>query len=100
MLVLARKKDEAIVIGHNIKVVIVAIQFDKVRLGIAAPKEVAVHRSEIETQIAKPVQCACGSYAINPHCHGRLPGVDLHLCDVCYWRELAGSYKQLIKALP
>lgn len=30
----------------------------------------------------------CGSYAINPHCHGR-NGSDGHLCDACYWRERA-----------
>lgn len=28
----------------------------------------------------------CGSSAINQTLHGREPGVDLHLCDVCYWR--------------
>lgn len=28
----------------------------------------------------------CGSYAVNPHCHGRHAGIDLDLCDVCYWR--------------
>jgi len=31
-------------------------------------------------------QCKCGSFAINQHSNGREPGVDLHLCDVCYWR--------------
>lgn len=31
----------------------------------------------------------CYSYAINTHCHGREPGVDLDLCDVCYWRKRA-----------
>lgn len=31
-------------------------------------------------------RCKCGSYAINPRLHGREEGVDLHLCDVCYWR--------------
>ena len=31
----------------------------------------------------------CGSYAINPHAHGRERSVDLHLCDVCYWRKRA-----------
>lgn len=37
-------------------------------------------------------QCKeCGSYAINPHCHGREPGVDLDLCDVCYWRARASA---------
>lgn len=29
----------------------------------------------------------CHSYAINPHQHGRTPGVNEHLCDVCYWRD-------------
>ena len=31
----------------------------------------------------------CGSVAINPGCHGREPGVDEDLCDVCYWRKKA-----------
>jgi hypothetical protein len=31
----------------------------------------------------------CGSLAINPHLHGRVKGVDLELCDVCYWRKRA-----------
>lgn len=38
-------------------------------------------------------QCKCGSYAINPHCHGRESGVDLNLCDVCYWRTRAEAAK-------
>ena len=29
----------------------------------------------------------CGSRAINDHLHGREKGVDLNLCDVCYWRK-------------
>lgn len=33
--------------------------------------------------------CPCGSFAINPNRHGREPGVDTHLCDVCYWRKRA-----------
>jgi len=31
----------------------------------------------------------CGSFAINPGHHGRLDGVRINLCDVCYWRSLA-----------
>ena len=31
----------------------------------------------------------CGSFAINPSAHGRADGVDLDLCDVCYWRKRA-----------
>ena len=47
MLVLSRKKDEAIVIGDSIRVTVVDIQGDKVRLGIEAPRELAVYRQEI-----------------------------------------------------
>lgn len=32
----------------------------------------------------------CGSYAINPHLHGR-DKTDLDHCDVCYWRKRAGA---------
>jgi len=42
----------------------------------------------------------CGSHAINPSHHGREPGVDLDLCDVCYWRkraeELSAKKKKLV----
>jgi len=47
MLVLQRKKDEAIVINENVKVEIVDVRGDKVKLGITAPREVSVHREEI-----------------------------------------------------
>ena len=51
MLVLTRKKDEAIVIDEQIKITIVEIRGDKVRIGIEAPKEMPVHRSEVQAQI-------------------------------------------------
>src|ERR1700761_5260537 len=47
MLVLARKKNESIVINNDITVTVVEIRGDKVRLGIVAPKEVPVHRQEV-----------------------------------------------------
>lgn len=47
MLVLARKKNESIVINDQITIVVVDIRGDKVRLGITAPKEVPVHRREV-----------------------------------------------------
>ena len=47
MLVLSRKKDEIIRIGENIEVMVVEVRGDKVRLGITAPKSVAVHRREV-----------------------------------------------------
>lgn len=47
MLVLSRKKDECVVINNDIRIVVVEIRGDKVRLGVEAPKEVPVHRSEV-----------------------------------------------------
>ena len=47
MLVLSRKKDEKIIIGDNITVMVIEIRGDKVRLGIEAPKETPVHRKEV-----------------------------------------------------
>ncbi|HHU19859.1 MAG TPA: carbon storage regulator CsrA [Bacilli bacterium] len=51
MLVLTRKLNEAIQIGENIEVKIVAIEGDQVKLGITAPKEIDVHRKEIYLEI-------------------------------------------------
>ena len=47
MLVLSRKKDESIIINDHIRVTIVEVRGDKVRIGIDAPKDVAVHRQEV-----------------------------------------------------
>lgn len=47
MLVLTRKEGERIWISDNIIVEVVKIRGDKVRVGIVAPKEVAVHREEV-----------------------------------------------------
>jgi carbon storage regulator len=51
MLVLSRRKNEAIVIGQGIVVTVVAINGNRVRLGIAAPPEVPVHREEIARRL-------------------------------------------------
>lgn len=51
MLVLSRKKNESIVIDDKIVITVVEIRGDKVRLGIQAPKEVPVHRSEVHAAI-------------------------------------------------
>ncbi len=53
MLVLSRKKDEKIIIGDSITIMVVEIRGDKVRLGIDAPKEVTVHRSEVYDAIQR-----------------------------------------------
>ena len=53
MLVLSRKKDEKIVIGDQITLMVIDIRGDKVRLGIEAPKDVAVHRQEVYEAIQR-----------------------------------------------
>ncbi|MEK7466936.1 MAG: carbon storage regulator CsrA [Planctomycetota bacterium] len=47
MLVLTRGKDEAIIIGDGIEVTVLEVKGDKVKLGIAAPPSVPVHRKEV-----------------------------------------------------
>jgi len=56
MLVLSRKKDEKIVIGDSITLMVIDIRHDKVRLGIEAPKEITVHRQEIYEAIKKQAE--------------------------------------------
>jgi carbon storage regulator len=53
MLVLSRKKDEKIIIGDNITLMVIEIRGDKVRLGIDAPKDVSVHREEVYNAIKR-----------------------------------------------
>lgn len=47
MLVLSRKTGEVVHIGHEVRVQVVSVRGDKVRLGIDAPAAVMVHRSEV-----------------------------------------------------
>ena len=51
MLALTRKTGEAIRVGHDVVVTIMGLKGTQVRLGIDAPKEVAVHREEIYERI-------------------------------------------------
>jgi len=51
VLVLTRKVQQSIMIGDEIEVVVLDVRGEQVRLGIRAPKNVAVHRQEIYSQI-------------------------------------------------
>ena len=53
MLVLSRQRDESIMIGDDVEIIIVDVRGDKVRLGITAPKSVPVHRREIYDAIQR-----------------------------------------------
>jgi carbon storage regulator len=47
MLVLTRKEDESIMIGNDIEVKILDLRDSQVKIGIVAPRSVAVHRREV-----------------------------------------------------
>ena len=51
MLALTRKKGESIIIDSQTEVVVLGIQGEQVKLGVVAPKSIAVHRKEIYEQI-------------------------------------------------
>lgn len=51
MLVLTRSKDEKILIGDDIEVVVLSASGGQARIGINAPKDVPVHREEIYQRI-------------------------------------------------
>lgn len=61
MLVLTRKKGQSLNIGDNIRIVVVDVSGDTVRVGIEAPAEIAVYRSEIYRAIREENQAAVAS---------------------------------------
>jgi carbon storage regulator len=65
MLVLSRKVDEAIVIDGNVRITVLGLKGDRVRLGIEAPRDVSVDRAEVyerRTQFLEmPAYASCGA---------------------------------------
>lgn len=51
MLVLTRKTNQSIMIGDEIEITVLSVAGDKVRIGIAAPRDVAVFRKEVYAAI-------------------------------------------------
>ena len=51
MLILTRRVGETLMIGDNISISVLGVKGNQVRIGIDAPKEVAVHREEIFKKI-------------------------------------------------
>jgi carbon storage regulator len=61
MLVFTRKRDETIMIGDGIRIEVLRVGRDGVRLGVVAPPDVPVHRKEIYDQIRDANQRAAAT---------------------------------------
>ena len=64
MLILSRKVGQSIVINGNVIVKVVRVDGDQIKLGIDAPKEVSVHREEIQRQRDAGVSAPAGRSAL------------------------------------
>ena len=61
MLILARRVDEVILVGDDVKIVVCGIHKSKVLLGIVAPPDVPIHRSEVRDANSKEQATACST---------------------------------------
>jgi carbon storage regulator len=53
MLILTRRVGEAVKVGDDVTVTVVAVKGNQIRIGIHAPKDVTVHRAEIYERIRR-----------------------------------------------
>lgn len=65
MLVLTRCLDQSIKIGDDIEITVVEVRGDQVRLGVAAPRDVTVHRKEIYLQIQQENRAASAAPSVS-----------------------------------
>lgn len=69
MLILTRRTGETLMIGNNITVTVLGVKGNQVRIGINAPKNVAVHREEIFERIKRELQGGDVNGNVQPEGH-------------------------------
>jgi carbon storage regulator len=60
VLVLSRKLNQSIMVGDDVRIVVVSVDRDTVKLGIEAPREIPVHRSEVYEEIRRVNRASAG----------------------------------------
>ena len=66
MLVLSRKANQSIMIGSDIRILVVGLDRDQVKIGIEAPRHVPVHRFEVFEDIQGATVGKASAEADNP----------------------------------
>jgi carbon storage regulator len=72
MLVFTRKKDESLIIGNDIEVTILSVGASSVKVGIRAPRNISVHRSEVYEAIKQENLAAARSSIPPPNLFKKL----------------------------
>ena len=58
MLILSRRVGESVLIGKDVSITVLRVKGDQVRLGVQAPKEIAVQRDDLLERKQTDVDCA------------------------------------------
>lgn len=67
MLILTRRVGETLMIGDDVSVTVLGVKGNQVRIGVNAPREVAVHREEIYARIKKEQEVDSESSELRLH---------------------------------
>ena len=73
MLVLSRRTNQSVMIGHDVVVTILEVRGDVVRVGITAPQEIDVHREEVYDELRRANRAAASPSRAAVEALGRLP---------------------------
>jgi carbon storage regulator len=66
MLILTRRVGETVMIGNDVTVTVLGVKGNQVRIGVNAPRDVAVHREEIYERIKRENEQQGGDSAPKP----------------------------------